>query len=99
MDKAPTTYINSSVRRSVALNKKNQVTRASAGAGYGLAPVLQQGYGPWRSDAGPRSIDMSDQPTAIESTVGRISTVAIRRADKAECINGDVIRLPLLQSR
>ena len=99
MDKAATPNIDTGVGWYLALDKENQVARANVGTQYRLTPIIQHGYGSRWSKACPRLINVAYQPTAIEAGIGGIAPEAIGRTDKADGINGYVVRLPLRESR
>ena len=93
MNKAAISDIDAGVRGQFALPKKNQVASTKAAVMHRLAPRLQPGYGSGWHHACAGLVHMTYEPAAVKATVRRIAAVAIRRADQADGIEGDVTGL------
>ena len=99
MDKATLADIDAGMGNGVCCPKQDQVAGANIAIGYRLTPALQFRNRARRHYAGSGLVNVPDKTTAVKAGLGRIAGVAIRRANKADGIDGDIARLPGGQPR
>ena len=90
MNKATRADINAGVGNGICFPKQHQVSGTHIAIRYRLTPALQFRNRTRRHDATSCLVNVADKTTAIKAGVRGVAGVAIRRADKADGIDGDV---------
>ena len=92
MHKTPFSHIDTGVR-GCAAPEQHQVAHAQFARGDGLAEIIELRHRTWRRYASATLVDVANEAAAIKATVRCVAAIAVRRADEAHRMDGDVVRL------